>query len=382
MGNDQPSDYDIGQYNPDSYAQDEDVQTEQKTKESFCEYCKKITKLGKFDGSWWCNRCGSQNKKLNEEFDTGTSGSLDPSLFDQHDTTRISVTGPRTTVSGKLGKLQKNMTTSLEKQLLWNRALSEEILKRFGYEEPDQTTENTGGIFALREQFFYLYRKTGLLKLQRGRSALANIVAVLIISFRIQEIKYNFNELLSKIEDPNYLSDEEILSPPEIEAFMKSHFVNDPNFIRNKIWTAEKLIISSLFGKSKCTQNKFHNNQQENAQFIRCPRLNAQNIPLKNSKDEINSLLSTLDSLGLEFSFYPVLDKANQIYEKAEKKGLLSGLKPETTASAIILLSINSISELTISEICEYIPTSETTIKRASQTINESLDLRIQIKSG
>ena len=82
-----------------------------------------------------------------------------------------------------------------------------------------------------------------------------------------------------------------------------------------------------------------------------------------------------------EFSQKQTLERANEIFDLAFEKVLTSGSQPETISAAIILLAINENSQITVSKLCETMTTTHTTLKKAANKINDSLNLGITFEN-
>ena len=362
-------DYDPGQYNQDDHDWDAPESNNFGPKKANCPTCNDETEHRFEDGHFWCKKCASTNTKLEEEL-----GFENVSKTPDSESSATKFTGvvgsstmignPDFKLKGNFGRLQNLMnttTTTFERQILRNHHISEEVLTIFGLAEPLDSQENSREIKLIREEFKRIYQKTLRAKLQTGRSAFANIIAALIITFRLNHIKYNVEEMISEIqEDPN---------SPEM------HYP-----LRKTIWSAERRIIERFFGKIPCTIHKDCPKKIE-IYLIQCPRENRIDVPPKNFREHLSPFLTHLhSSLIQKFPFSTVLENSNLIFDDAEKKGLLSGLKPETILSAITLLAINQTTTVTATEIADVIETSKNTIKKTCDNISDGLNLGVKIE--
>ena len=376
-------------------------------KKAICEHCKIIT-LHVFSGRWFCKKCGQSNNELafaelnadmnEEEFDTlsttdvldfkstGTSptvpdaiGSLtEISIFNENGKKIKIKTHELLASTKKMKNLMKTVTTDFERQILWNRDLFYASLMQIGINPRDYDKQLNADDRELRRMIRRIWQKTLHLKIQKGRNALANIIACFIIAMRIQGIRYEFEDFISQFDD---ILDEHILRPNHIQA----NDTKDYHFsIKNKVFYAERLIIERVFTKPKCTWNKISNKEEtpkDNNSYIYCYRMNRSNIPPKNMKEEISVLMSELQESELDIAEPQiVLQDANNIFDDAEKNGLISGLPPRTLTSAIILLSLNKTSSVTAEIMAEELGIEKTYLKKHADSINKGLKLGIEIK--
>ena len=350
-----------------------------------CPSCDKITPHGfvPFEEQWSCRRCGAPNKEITPQ--TAEKTYPDPKIPLDHSSSRLpeqtgswTLVGPKNMIAqGGLERIRKlnNMTaTNAEKRQERREKLFNEICAKL-----DFSSEN-------KKEIRKLWVKTLDARLAMGMSALANDIAVVIIMCRILIIHYDWDHLISNFEDPK--------------------FKNSRFSLQNKVWDALKKIESNIFSIKKincewCIStgerptkvilvDKNNRPLKEKSKFpseykISCPRMQSHTvdgkiipypIPKRSIKEDFPILLKIFRR-ETEFPQKQTLERANEIFDLAFEKALTSGSQPETISAAIILLAINENSQITISQLCETMTVTPTTLKKAANKINDSLNLGI-----
>ena len=373
------------------------ISFEGQNKKAKCEKCGEDT-LHIFSGQWFCTKCGESHKELAEEFgilddtdrkdfkSTGTAANISDVIGAQTEISIYDGSGKRIKIktdelmasTKKMKDLMKTVTTDFERQILWNRDLFYASLMQIGINPRDYDNQLNADDRELRRMIRRIWQKTLHLKIQKGRNALANIIACFIIAMRIQGKRYEFEDFISQFDN---ILDDHIPRPNHIQA----NDTKDYHFsIKNKVFYAERLILERVFTKPRCTWNKISNQEEtpkDNNSYIHCYRMNRESIPSKKMKEEISVLMNELQVSEMDIAEPRlILKNANEIFDDAEKNGLISGLPPKTLASAIILLSLNKISNMTAETMEEYTDISKNTLKHHTDKLNKELKLGIEIK--
>jgi len=361
---------------------------------TYCGQCKQNNQHFFADNAWFCKKCGFQNKNVEEIYGTLSTATTESETSNQMRAEPNQKLGASTYFSnsdyesGKKIKintskhhasvkimhdLMRTASTDQERQIHWNLQLFYECWKIIGLDPHDDVTIY-GKQRELQRLLYRLWKKSLQLGLQKGRNALANIIALFIISFRIQQIPYNIEDFITEFD--NIFDDFAI----QTNHTQSNDVKNSHSLMRQKVYRAERLIIEHMFSKPKCTWNKF-TNQVEDSGGIHCARMNIPFIPPKNIKEEISSVMNELQVNEMEIpNFTLTLQSANQLFDNAEEKGLLSGLPPKTLAAALILLSMNKTSNTTAETMGKYAQIAKNNLKRACDKINDGLKLGIKIE--